>query len=876
MTTHTPHPWPSWCDWRRLVAATLMIATAACGGAYRQGQSSARNGDWDTAVEYYDRALRDDPDRPEYRIALERAMINASRAHNELGRAYEAEQDLSAALREYKAAAEFDPSNGEVRARAATLDRIIRERIEEARPPAPIEALREQARRETAPPLLNPASRDTLTFEFRDTSLQDLIDFIGDATGINVTYDEQFEDSEVSFRIDGMTLEETLAHVLSTNQSFYKVLNPSTIIIVPETPQKRAQYDEQVIQTFFVSHADVQELSQLLSQIVRVPQMAVQPSVIPNTVANTITVRATTAVTAIIEQVIAANDKPLAEIIIDVEILEVNRERAKRYGLNLTDYAIGGVFSPEVAAPNDAAIAPSGIGSGPPFNLNTISQGVSTADFYLGVPAAVVRFLETDSSTRLVAKPQLRGQEGQQMTLNLGEDIPVPATAFTAIAAGGAAVNPLTSFNYRPVGVILEMTPRVTYENEIILDLVVENSTLGANIDVAGTSLPTFGSRRVETRLRLRDGESNLLAGLLREEDRRTMRGLAGALRVPILRSLFGDSDTQIRQTDIVILLTPRVLRTHELTQRDVSPIHIGTQTNFGLTGAPPLIAAQPDAGAPNLSAPERGVPDADDPGGDAPDAPAVEPDPLGAVTLPPTLLPTPELVPAPPVPGAPDAPLAGTTPDQVDTPEPTPETPAPAPVIPAPEPAIPAPEPAAPEPEPEPVIPEPALAVPVEPEPVIPPPSAEVEPLPAAETELEAATRVLVTPPGAQFRIGGGPYTVPVAIRGATQMSEVSLTLLFDPNILRVRTVQQGSFLRQGGVEVTFSQEVDTAAGRIDILGIRIGDAVGASGAGLLAAVLFDAVGVGSATLVTSGTATTPGGAPIALAFTQSTVAVQ
>ena len=332
-----------------------------------------------------------------------------------------------------------------------------------------------------------------------------------------------------------------------------------------------------------------------------------QPAVIPNTLNNTITVRATAPVTAIIEQVIAANDKPLAEIIIDVEILEVNREKAKRFGLNLTDYAIGGAFSPEVAPP-DTAILPSAIGSPPPFNVNTVSQGVSTADFYLAVPAAVVRFLESDSETNLVAKPQLRGQEGQTMTLNLGEDIPVPTTAFTALAAGGAALNPLTSFSYRAVGVIVEITPRVTYENEIILDLMVENSTLGANIDVAGTSLPTFGSRKVVTRLRLRDGESNLLAGLIREEDRRTLRGCPGTLRVPLLQKLLGDNDEGIRKTEIVMLLTPRIVRTHELTQRDVSPLHIGTQANLALSGPPPVIAAQPDAGARPL--PLLGQPD--------------------------------------------------------------------------------------------------------------------------------------------------------------------------------------------------------------------------------------------------------------------------
>ena len=347
------------------VLVIVALVTVGCASAGRSAARSAAAGDWDTAVEYYQRALQDHPGRPEYRISLERARINASRAHIDAGRAFEERQELSAALREYRAAAQYDASNSEVAARAATLDRAIRARIDAARPPPPIEAMRAQAGRETAPPLLNPASRDPLVFDFRETSLQDLIDFIGDATGINVSYDEEFQDREVTIRIDGLTLEEALDHVLSINQSFYKVLNPRAIIVIPETLQKRAQYAEQVIRTFYVSHADVQELSQLLSQIVRAPQMAVQPAVIPNTVANTITVRATTEVAAIIEQVIAANDKPLAEVIIDVVILEVNRERARRYGLNLSDYALGGIFSPELAPPNEA-IAPSGVGSSPP------------------------------------------------------------------------------------------------------------------------------------------------------------------------------------------------------------------------------------------------------------------------------------------------------------------------------------------------------------------------------------------------------------------------------------------------------------------------------------------------------------------------------
>ena len=197
-----------------------------------------------------------------------------------------------------------------------------------------------------------------------------------------------------------------------------------------------------------------------------------------------------------------------------------------------------------------------------------------------------------------MAQPQLRGQEGAELTLNLGQDIPVPTTAFTPLALGGASFNPLTSFTYRPVGVIPNMTPRVTYENEIILDLEVENSTVGPPILVAGQSLPTFGTRNVVTRLRPRDGESNLLAGLLNQEERQILKGFPGLLRLPIIKQLFSANDDTVMQTDIVMLQTPRIVRAHQLTQQDVSPIHIGTQQNLGVTSPPPLIAPHPEAGS--------------------------------------------------------------------------------------------------------------------------------------------------------------------------------------------------------------------------------------------------------------------------------------
>lgn len=591
--------------WRSRVpvaaALTLAIVLAGCGAtrSYRHGERAARDGQWDAAVEYYRRAVRDAPDRAEYRIALDRAMRSAARFHAAEAAALAEAGELSPALEAYRRSYALDPSNGQVAVQIAGLQQALRERMEAARPTAPIEAFREQARRETPLPILNPASDEPLALEFIDAGLRDVLDALGDAAGITVTYDEGFQDRLYTVTLTGVTFVQALDQVLMANDAFYKVISPTTVVVIPDTPEKRAVYEEQVIRTFYISHANVDELLELLSAIVQIPQLPVQPQFMASAESNTITVRATAALAQVVERVIAAHDKPHAEIVIDVEILEVNRESAQQYGLDLSRYALGAVFSPEAAPASGQSSTGVGETASPfagatPFNLNTISRGVSPADFYFAVPTAVINFLEQDTRTRLVAKPQLRGQEGTELTLNLGQDVPVPATSFTPLAAGGAAFNPLTSFEYRTVGVVISMTPRVTYENEIVLELEVENSTLGPPILVAGQSVPTFGTRRVTTRLRLRDGESNLLAGLIRQDDRRTLRGLPGLSRLPVLRHLFGSNDATVQETDIVMLLTPRIVRTRQLTLDDIRPLHIGTQRNIGVSGPPPLIAPQP------------------------------------------------------------------------------------------------------------------------------------------------------------------------------------------------------------------------------------------------------------------------------------------
>src|SRR5204863_4696382 len=243
------------------------------------------------------------------------------------------------------------------------------------------------------------------------------------------------------------------------------------------------------------------------------------------------------------------------------------------------------------------------------FNLNTITQGISTAHFYLGAPSALVSSLEADSRTNTLAKPQLRGQEGQALTLNLGSEVPILQTTFGQAAARGVATIPQSSYSYKDVGVNLAITPRVTYEGEIVLDISVENNAIGAPVDVGGQSALSFTSRKVHTFLRLREGEANLLAGLIKQDNTKGRTGFPGLSKIPGVRSLFTSNETSDNDTDIVMLITPHIVRDHELTREDVGSIFIGTQGNISLTGPPQLIAPLPEPPAPAAPAAGNSIP---------------------------------------------------------------------------------------------------------------------------------------------------------------------------------------------------------------------------------------------------------------------------
>src|SRR5262245_25642887 len=376
-----------------VVAAALAAGCAAGSRAFGRGDSLARLGDWDAAVEQYRKAIQEDPENVQYKISYERAMLSAAGIHIDAARLAEARGQLDEALREFRRASEFDPSNRALASKRLDLERKIRDQIEASRPRPSAQQLRNQVRAGAAPPLFN---FDSIVqpIRFQQASLRDIFNFIGEATQINITYDSTYQDRVYTVNLQEVTLEQALQQIVYANGMFYKVINPKTIMIIPDNAQKRAQYEEQVIVSFPLSYVDGQELAQTINQVIRPVGQALAPAVTANKSTNTLTIRATTAMMAIIERLVETLEKPRAEIIIDVQILEVSRTRTKQFGLDLGTYAINAVFSPEA----DPRIAGGGTTTDTgttlnprPFNANTISRGISTSDFYLAVPSAVVR-----------------------------------------------------------------------------------------------------------------------------------------------------------------------------------------------------------------------------------------------------------------------------------------------------------------------------------------------------------------------------------------------------------------------------------------------------------------------------------------------------
>jgi general secretion pathway protein D len=568
------------CTALLIAAALAAAASAGCAtsGTLRAAERAERNQDFDRAVIEYTNALRTNPGSRTTRLALDRVKLKAAQQHYLRGRRLAAAERYEEAALELQLATELNPTDATAEAELRETRQRIRTKIAVSRGgKTELQTLVERAR------VAAPAGLDLPddvkmpeSMTFSNASSRMVFTALAKWAEMNITFDPAFREERINADLRNATFANALASLTATTHTFYRVTAQRTITIVPDTPAKRREYEEQVVQVFYVSNADIKEVIDLLRVVVDVRQIS------PTTSVNAVSLKDTPERIAAAGRLIAAIDKARPEVIIEVELLEVDRTKLREYGL-------------QVASPDSDGLSGSLDVNRADLTLRSLRNLTQSDVFITGVPGLYYRLLKNDASTRIIANPQLRTSEGLPAQARFGEQVPVPVTTFAPIATGGINQQPITSFNYRDIGVNIDITPRTHHNDEVSLALKVNLSNISGELN----GLPTFGNREITTTIRLKDGETNMLAGLIRDEERTSLAGVPGLSDLPFVGRLFASNRKEVLQSDIVLTLTPHIIRVLDLTEADLRPFRLGRDFATAPAAEMPRERAQDPAAQP-------------------------------------------------------------------------------------------------------------------------------------------------------------------------------------------------------------------------------------------------------------------------------------
>ncbi len=553
------------------LAALLVVLSAGCASqqALNEAKAAMKVENWDGAVYYYLEALSRDPGNPRLKVELMKARQKAAQEHFKRGMALKELGQLLAARNEFQMATQLDVTHEF----AAQQLRKVEEEIEILSQPEGAESLEEIKARaagaKVQPPLLNPKSDEPITLSFpRPKPVKEIYRALGKAYGFNVLFDPKLKNDKMSVELRDVTAKQALEIVMQGAGHFYKVLDENTIIVVEDTPQNRRDYEDLVIKTFFLSNAEVKDVDKMLRSLIEARRLATNEQL------NAITVRDTADKVAIAEKLIKVNDKAKAEVMIDVELLEVNSTKFQELGIKLSTQSF-------LLALNDNVKDENGrVGLD---RLNEITRG----DWSITVPNVLINLVKSSSDATSLAQPKMRITEGEKGQLHIGTRTPIPTTTFNTANTIGGNVVPITSYQYQDVGIKIEVEPRVHHNREITLKVRVEVSNIaGYNDD----GQPIIGTRTINTVIRLQDGETNMLVGLYAEDDSSTKTKIPLLSDIPGLGRLFTNDSTKHQAADLVLTLTPHIIRFPDIDLEDLEPLWVGTEKRISYFGNSPRV----------------------------------------------------------------------------------------------------------------------------------------------------------------------------------------------------------------------------------------------------------------------------------------------
>jgi len=582
---------------------------------FNQGKKAETLQDYDAALGYYQKALKADPYNANYKIKLNQTRFEAGQAHIKQGVELRKKGDLQGAAGEFQRAQAIDPSSPVAEQELRKTVEQIAEKNHETDAAAGPPEDSGQPPMAVLPPEIKPLSRAPINLKMSNDS-KIVFDTVGKLAGLTVIYDPDFPARRITVELTNVTLEQALEIVSMQSKSVWKPVTENIIFVFPDQPQKRRDYEEQVIKTFYLSNTvqpqDLTEIVTGLRQLLdlkRIQQLNSQ---------NAIIVRDTPDKLLLAGKMINDIDKAKPEVVVQVEVLQARTDRLRDLGV-LPGQQASVAFTPNgTTTTTGSTTTPSNS-----LPLNELKH-LSTADYSITLPGATANAVLTDTYTKIIQNPEIRSVDGQPAKLRVGDRVPVATGSFQAGvgvgSTGGAGfVNPLvnTQFTYLDVGVNVDITPRVHPNHEVSLKIKVEVSSVTGTSTIGGIQQPIISQRTLDHEIRLKEGEVNVLGGLFERTDTKTLNGWPGLAKIPFLRYLFSDEKTDHQENEVLIVLIPRIVRMPEWTKANLRSMYSGSETNVQVKRESDIRApsTQPTAPAPVQQSPVNQNPPSMTPG---------------------------------------------------------------------------------------------------------------------------------------------------------------------------------------------------------------------------------------------------------------------
>lgn len=750
----------------------LKTSEAAAALHLKSGDDLLAAGNYDAAFEEYQKAqaMNASLDRAKQQSDFVRKLRNSKLSYNE-GMAFEKENKLKEAIRSYQKAVNLDPNDKEA---TDALERLMKTK-----------------RLKSDSYELNLKSNKPITLKFKDAKLKEVFNIISQLSGINFIFDETMKDSNVTIYLENATFQQALDIITGMNKLNKKVLNESTMIIFPRTPDKIKQYEDLYVQTFFLNKLDAKKAVNLIRTMLQVKKIYVNEEM------NTLVIRDTLDVIEVARRILEANDVPDAEVVLEIEVIELAKKNSENFGMALSRYALGyNTMSPSGAFFSDTMTSTTTIAAG--TTTTTTSADTSQllnlfrwGDYrgFVTVPNATFNFGKKLGNAETLSNPKIRVKNREKAKFNVGTRVPITTTSSNGI--GNYNVN----VQYVDVGVKINAEPTIQLNNDVNIKLGLEVSSILSKETVGSdknTTVATIGTRNLDTVLSLKDGETSVIGGLIQDTKGQNADKIFFLGDIPIIGQLFSNHDNANDKTELVLAITPRIVRGITVSDPEISAFWSGLEDDPSISKLYSSFAQEPEfAQAPvkPLTTPAPSQSSAPQPASQTKASPTLSPQPV-----------QPSVQPVAPSQSQAVIPNSAQGPSPVAQGTQATTTPAPIPVQPTP------------------------------------------PPLPAKKVVIKVSAPTTVKQ--------NEQFTVDIMASDAEDLSSTPLSLIYDPSFLEAVSLKEGEFLSQGGRKTTFTSKIDNQAGRLTISNARDGSGEGVSGAGKLFSATFRAKAAGPASI--------------------------